>query len=156
MSEIYSMPGHLIRRLNQISISIFTNSMAEINLDITPVQYAALSVISTNPGIDQAGLAGMIAYDCVTIGGVVNRLVQKKLITRMVSKRDRRARELVISAAGEELLKELRPVVKKLQPEIMKGLTETEAETFLKLLKKTTEAGNEISRAPLRHGNKIQ
>ena len=92
MTNLYDLPGHLIRRLHQISVAIFANRMAEAGIDLTPVQFAALTTVDDNPGVDQATLAGLIAYDKVTIGGVVDRLVQKGLLRREVSKRDRRAR----------------------------------------------------------------
>ena len=77
MLEFQNMPGHLIRRLHQISVSVFTSQAAGAGFDVTPVQFAALSTIEAYPAIDQAGLARLIAYDRVTIGGVVDRLVQK-------------------------------------------------------------------------------
>ena len=94
MLEFQKMPGHLIRRLHQISVSVFASQAAGAGFDVTSVQFAALSAIEAYPAIDQAGLAGLIAYDRVTIGGVVDRLVQKGYVDRQVSPRDRRAREL--------------------------------------------------------------
>ena len=82
MLEFLAMPGHLIRRLHQISVSIFSESVAEAGFDITAVQFAALSVLKDYPGIDQVTLAGMIAYDRVTIGGVIDRLEQKPVLDR--------------------------------------------------------------------------
>ena len=40
--DIHTMPGHLIRRLNQISVAMFMDRMAQAGLNMTPVQYAAL------------------------------------------------------------------------------------------------------------------
>ena len=57
------------------------------------MQYAALAAINANPGIDQVTLAGLIAYDRTTVTGVVDRLVQKGLVVRHATIRDRRARE---------------------------------------------------------------
>lgn len=153
MLEIHSMPGHLIRRLNQISVSVFSERVGEAGHDVTPVQFAALNAIEADPGLDQARLAGLIAYDRVTIGGVVDRLVQKGYVKRTVSRRDRRARELELTPAGKETLAMLRPVVRRIQNEIIGGLTDEEKQTFLALLKKTADAGNVLSRAPLRAGN---
>ena len=50
--EIYGMPGHLIRRLHQISIAYFNERMSGMGLDLTAVQYSALSVLAERPGID--------------------------------------------------------------------------------------------------------
>lgn len=148
MADLSEMPGHLIRRLNQISVAHFAHRMAEAGLDLTSVQFAALLTMAGRPGIDQATLAGLIAYDRVTIGGVVDRLVAKGLVLREVSPRDRRARVLELSPAGRETLAAARPVAEAVQGDILEGLAGPERETFLALLRKTTEAGNSHSRAP--------
>ncbi len=143
------MAGHLIRRLNQISASVFHDRIHACGYDLTSVQFAALNAISSNPGIDQATLAGLIAYDRPTIGGVVDRLEKKGYVSRIVSQRDRRAREVALTPAGEAVLEELTPVVKELQPDILTGLSATERSEFLRLAQKAATAGNDLSRAPL-------
>jgi MarR family transcriptional regulator, temperature-dependent positive regulator of motility len=150
MLDFLEMPGHLIRRLHQISASIFAERVAEAGFDITPVQFAALCVLEDSPGVDQVTLAGMIAYDRVTIGGVVDRLEQKGLLTRTVSARDRRARELHITEAGVAVQRAILPIVRAAQEVMLSGLGEDERAAFLAMLRTLTEAGNERSRAPLR------
>ncbi|PHP67899.1 transcriptional regulator [Zhengella mangrovi] len=152
MLDFQEMPGHLIRRLHQISVSVFADDMARSGLDITPVQFAALNVLQSRPGIDQATLAGLIAYDRVTIGGVVDRLVQKDLVTRTVNPDDRRARRLHLTGEGERVLASAAPIVRDVQARILSGLDDGERAMLLSLLKKTAAAGNELSRAPLRDG----
>lgn len=149
MSKIYTMAGHLIRRLNQISVAIFAERMAEIGAEITPVQFAALTTVRENPGIDQASLARTIAYDKATIGGVVDRLASKSLILRQKSKTDRRARALAITPEGEALLDHVGPTVRALQDDILIGLDAEEKQQLMTLLSKTASAGNTRSRAPL-------
>ncbi|MCJ7994015.1 MarR family transcriptional regulator [Rhizobium cremeum] len=150
MLEIYEMPGHLIRRLNQTSVSIFMEETAKKGFDLTPVQYAALNAIEASPGLDQATLASHIAYDRVTIGGVVDRLVQKELVRREINPNDRRARTLYLTDKGADTLKQIRPVVRESQTVLLSGLTDAEREQFVSLLQKACEAVNERSRAPLR------
>lgn len=147
--KIYNMAGHLIRRLNQISTSVFQDGMQDNGYDLTSVQFAALDAISNNKGIDQATLAGVIAYDRATIGGVVDRLEKKGFVCRVVSDRDRRAREMSITPKGKSALKELSPVVDRLQSKILSGLNAAERTEFLRLAQKAATAGNELSRAPL-------
>jgi DNA-binding MarR family transcriptional regulator len=143
-------PGHLARRFQQIAVAVFHTVVEEAGYDLTPVQYAALATIGTQPGIDQATLAGSIAYDRTTITGVVDRLVQKGLAVRQASSRDRRARELQITAEGRRILHGIEPAVEAAQRIMLRGLTANEAEEFLRLLRKAIAAGNELSRAPLR------
>ena len=151
MSEIYEMAGHLIRRMHQISVSVFAERMAREGVDLTPVQFAALSEIEARPGLDQATLAGAVAYDRATLGGVVDRLEAKGLIARKVSAADRRARALTLTDNGAALLDAARPVVRALQNDILAGLDEAERASLMSLLQKATDTGNRLSRAPLRN-----
>lgn len=150
MQDTYEMPGHLARRFQQIAVAVFLTEVEQAGYDLTPVQYAALAAVSANPGIDQVTLAGLIAYDRTTITGVVDRLVQKGLIARHESARDRRARELKVTPAGRKALSGITPAVEAAQRIMLRGLTEKEAKELMRLLQKAITAGNELSRAPLR------
>lgn len=134
--EFNGVAGHLVRRLHQISTRIFTKRTHEAGFDLTQVQFAAMDAIRAHPGIDQAGVAALIAYDRATIGGVIDRLEQKGHIKRTVSSKDRRAREISITPEGDQLYSALKPVVQNLQSDILQGLNETERATFLALLQK--------------------
>jgi DNA-binding MarR family transcriptional regulator len=144
------MPGHLARRFQQIAVAVFLAEVGEAGFDLTPVQYAALAAVRANPGIDQVTLAGLIAYDRTTITGVVDRLVQKGLLLRHASSRDRRARELQVTDAGKRTLRAITPAVELAQRSMLRGLTEKEGADLMRLLRKAIAAGNELSRAPLR------
>jgi DNA-binding MarR family transcriptional regulator len=143
-------PGHLARRFQQIAVAIFHAEVGEAGHDLTPVQYASLSAIKAHPGVDQVTLAGLIAYDRTTITGVVDRLVQKGLLTRRANSGDRRVRELQITEEGRRVLCQIEPAVQAAQRIMLRGLTTDEANEFLRLLRKAIAAGNELSRAPLR------
>src|SRR5271157_74311 len=143
--EIHEMPGHLARRFQQIAVAVFLAEVEGAGYDLTPVQYAALAAVSAKPGIDQITLAGLIAYDRTTITGVIDRLVQKGLVARHESSRDRRARELKITDAGRRTLRGVTPAVEAAQRILLRGLTEKEAKELMRLLQKAIAAGNELS-----------
>lgn len=124
------MAGHLIRRLHQQSGQVFQSRMQDAGLPLTQVQFAALTAVRDNPGVDQAGLAALIAYDRATIGGVADRLEAKGWIARRVSARDRRAREVRLTAAGAQVLAAADPVVRALQADILGELSPEERRTF--------------------------
>lgn len=134
------MPGHLIRRLHQLSTHVFQQRVREAGFDLTPIQFAALDALRFNTGIDQAGLALAIAKDRATTGAVVDRLEQKGLLTRVVKREDRRARKLALTGKGEEIITALGPVVEGLQREILPGLDEAEFRQFVALATKATRA----------------
>lgn len=149
MSTIYSMPGHLIRRLQQISVSIFAECMKSEGIDLTSPQFAALAILDENPGIDQATLAGLIALDRPTIGGVVERLAAKGLVERKTSETDRRSKRLTLTAEGKDLVKRTQPTVLRIQARILDGLTRQEQDQFTALAEKIAQLHNKDSRAPL-------
>ena len=156
MAELYNMAGHLIRRLNQISVSIFADRMKEAGFDLTPVQFSALAALSANPEIDQATLAGLIGYDRVTMGSVLDRLQNKGLIDRHTSPRDRRAKVLTLTELGATTLDTATPIVWDLQADILTGLDEDERAQMLRLLRKAVDTGNELSRAPLQQPRRAE
>ncbi len=136
--EVLDMPGHLIRRLNQISTALFADRMAAMDIRLTPVQFAALAALDHTPGLDQATLAATVFCDRATIGGVVDRLTARGLVTREVSVSDRRARVLALSDAGRNLLAQARPVVVALQDEITLPLGDDDRAELLRLLRRVT------------------
>ena len=130
---VLDMAGHLIRRLHQQSTQLFALRTQAAGFDLTPVQYAALEAIHENPGMDQARLAELIAYDRATIGGVIERLEKKGWVRRVVSEKDRRARELSLSTKGNKVLVALQPIVQDLQNDILQPLNSADRACFIKL-----------------------
>jgi len=140
----WQMPGHLIRRLHQLSTQVFLKQVGAAGFNLTPVQFAALDALADRPGIDQARLAEAIAKDRATIGAVVDRLQQKGLLHRVVSGRDKRARDLCLSEEGERVVAELRPLVIALQADILPGLTKAEIAQFIQLAAKASRLAPEL------------
>jgi len=140
-------PGHLIRRLQQISFALFMDQNRKF--DITPVQYAAIFAIGNQPGIDQTALCNIIAFDRSTIGDVVTRLEKKKLIKRLSGPVDRRTKSLYITASGRRLLRDIGPTVASTQRLILAPLPAGERGAFMRMLKQLVHLNNEHSRAPL-------
>lgn len=139
MTQLQDLPGHLIRRMQQIAVSAFSAEVSAAGFDLTPVQFAVLSVLRENPGADQATLAAMIAYDRVTIGGVIARLEARGYLERIVSKTDRRARAVRLTETGAAVLDSVQDAVLRAQDVMLQGLTSEERTSLLALLRKTTE-----------------
>jgi DNA-binding MarR family transcriptional regulator len=104
--NLYEHPGHLLRRAQQISVSIFYDEMGS---GLTPVQYAMLRNLAAHPGIDQVSLSASTGIDTSTGATVCARLEEKGLLERKVIPTNRRQRALTITAEGERLLEELIP-----------------------------------------------
>jgi len=146
MLDLYQHPGHLLRRAQQISVSIFYDEMGN---ELTPVQYAMLSRLASHPGIDQVSLAGLAAIDTSTGATVCARLEEKGLLERRVLPHNRRQRALSITAAGQSLLDGLVPGAQRLRERLLDPLSEQEQQVFMTLLAKLVHENNDQSRAPL-------
>ena len=138
----YAQPGHLLRRAQQISISIFYD-------ELTPVQYAILTQLATHPGIDQVSLAGLAAIDTSTGATVCARLEEKGLLERKIIPHNRRQRALTITPNGARLLESLEVGALRLRERLLAPLTAAEQRQFMELLARLVRENNEQSRAPL-------
>jgi DNA-binding MarR family transcriptional regulator len=139
-------PGHLLRRAQQISVSIFYDEMGE---QLTPVQYAMLNRLSGHPGIDQVSLAGLAAIDTSTGATVCARLEEKGLLERKVIPHNRRQRALTITREGQRLLDGLEAGAQRLRQRLLAPLSEQEQVLFMDLLARLVRENNAQSRAPL-------
>jgi MarR family transcriptional regulator, lower aerobic nicotinate degradation pathway regulator len=146
--KVDERPGHLIRRLQQISFAIFVDQARKF--EITPVQFSAIFAIDNHPGIDQTALCNIIAFDRSTIGDVVTRLEKKRLIKRRSGSLDRRTKSLHITPRGRRLLRDIEPAVAATQRLILAPLKAGEHSAFMRMLKQLVHLNNEHSRAPLR------
>lgn len=146
LEDLYEHPGHLLRRAQQISVSMFYDEMGS---ELTPVQYAMLRNLAGHPGIDQVSLSAVTGIDTSTGATVCARLEEKGLLERKVIPHNRRQRALTITAAGEGLLEELVPGAQRLRRRLLAPLSGPEQLQFMELLTRLVNANNEQSRAPL-------
>lgn len=148
--RLHGHPGHLLRRAQQISASLFHEEYGVI----TPVQYAVLLTIMNHPGIDQVSLAGLSAIDTSTAASVCVRLEEKEWITRNVIPHNKRQRALHITEAGQSLILDLIPAAHRVEQRILSPFTAQESADFMRLLNKLVATNNDLSRAPMmRQGN---
>src|ERR1700751_1992364 len=98
MDAVYTAPGYLFRRMQQIAVAIFMEECR--SFELTPVQYAALVAIRTHPGIDATRLSAVIAFDRSTLGNVIERLEAKELIERKPAPHDKRVKLLYLTKPG--------------------------------------------------------
>jgi len=131
------LPGHLIRRVHQVSTAYFAE---ECGGDLTAVQYAALVAIGAHPGIDATRLSEIIYFDRSTIGDVLDRMEGKDWIRRASTPTDRRIKLLELSPAGQSVLQHVEPGIRRIQERLLAPLTATEANTLIRLLGKMADA----------------
>ena len=148
MDAVYTKPGYLFRRMQQIAVAIFVEECKAY--DLTPVQYAALVAIQAHPGIDATRLSAVIAFDRSTLGNVIERLEAKQRIERKPSREDRRVKLLYLTRSGAALLGDIMPSVDRAQARMLQPLKPADRKTLMALLTQLVDLNNESSRVPLR------
>ena len=148
MDAVYTAPGYLFRRMQQIAVAIFGEECKAH--DLTPVQYASLVAIRTHPGIDATRLSAVIAFDRSTLGNVIERLETKAWVARKPSRDDKRVKLLYLTKAGEALLRTIMPSVDRAQARMLQPLKPADRKALLALMTQLVDLNNEASRVPLR------
>ena len=143
-----TMPGHLIRRAQQISTALFTEECGPF--DLTAVQFAALSAIANHPGVDATRLSTLIAFDRSTLGNVLERLEAKGWVSRHPTPHDRRVKLLRCTPAGATLLHDVAPAVARVQARLLEPLAPHDRTAMLRLLRHLADTHNDVTPAPLR------
>ncbi len=129
---LQEMPGHLIRRAQQLSNAIFAEECGPY--DLTSVQFAALYALRGAGELDATRLAEQIAFDRSTIGDVVDRLEAKRWVRRSGSPTDRRIKLIRLTPAGERLLAEVEPAVTRVQERLLAPFSQEEQDLLMVLL----------------------
>jgi len=145
MFDPFTKAGALIRRLQQISLRVFSEATAPF--DLSTVQFGALQVIGDRPGIDQASLGQASDTDRTTVIRVVDRLQQRGLIRREPCPHDRRLNRLYVTSAGTQLIAGMAPLADSSQVRLLDPLSPDEREAFMRMLTKLVLAHSPPERA---------
>jgi DNA-binding MarR family transcriptional regulator len=135
----------LVRRLQQICLSMITTALKEA--DLVQLEYALLVFVDDVPGISQQSLSEALGIDRNNVSLIADKLEARGLLKRAVSGADRRARELYITPEGRKLWRGYRPKVRQANDRILTSLTAEEKELFLDMLVRVVE-GNRIHARP--------
>lgn len=132
-ADLTLMPGHQLRRLQQISVASFLMETQDVGL--TPLQFAAMTALAREPLLDQRALAWRIGLDASTLGGVVDRLADRGLIERRRTPQDRRVYLLTLTNAGQALQRQVQPGVARSQARLLAPLPAPAQAQFLQMLR---------------------
>jgi DNA-binding MarR family transcriptional regulator len=123
--------GYRIRRAQLWVFKDISRQLAPF--DISLAQFSVLSIINTNPGINQLAIASVLSIERAGLGRLVERLEQQGLVARTASSTNRRYYVLHLTTEGEALLDRLRSLIaqhekalaQKLGPRAYKQLLRT-------------------------------
>jgi len=149
--DLWSRPGFLIRRLHQLHVAIFLEECRAF--DVTPVQYAVLSVLYAGTALDQVSVAAEVGIDRNNAADVIRRLERRGFVERIPSTADRRAKLSRITDEGRRFVEEAHGAMEAAQRRFTGSLSERERERLMSLLRKVMDDVNASGRAPLKTAN---
>ena len=115
--------GFLVHDVSRMRRTLFDQAMKP--LGITRSQWWVLSQLSRHArsGMLQTELARDLDVGKVTVGGLIDRLEAAGYVVRQPEKTDRRAKRIMITERGHEILEEMVAVGRELNGIILAGLT---------------------------------
>jgi DNA-binding MarR family transcriptional regulator len=103
-------------------------------LNITYAQLMVLRVIDQEPGITAKEILMQMDTDKATLSGVISRLERDNYIYRVKNDKDGRIRNIYTSEGSDELCQEVSIIEDTCIQDLVKGISEEEAEQFLHIL----------------------
>ena len=108
-------------------------------LDITYSQLMVLRVVNSEPGITAKEILMQMDTDKATLSGVLARLERDNYIYRVKNEKDKRIQNIFVSEGSEKLCTEVSIIEKACISDLIKGISEEEAENFLAILDRFIE-----------------
>lgn len=93
---------------------------------ITRPQWRVLGLLNRFGGSTQVTLAEMMDVEPITLGRMIDRLQDARLVERRADPADRRAWRVHLTPAGEDRLVELKPLANDLFDDAVAGLTDSQ------------------------------
>jgi DNA-binding MarR family transcriptional regulator len=145
---LWSRPGFLLRRLNQIHHALFFEECREFG--ITPVQYGLLTALSIRGALDQGSLGVELGIDRTNVADVLIRLEARGLVRREPNPADRRAKLASLTPKGRQLTARMFASMQRAQDRLLASLSQRERDGFMAILERLIEANNAYGRTMLR------
>lgn len=127
---IYFIMDRTHRKGRQYSMQ----QMAAAGFDVTLDQWVVVLKVHENPGISQKEVADSTYKDAATLTRIIDLLEKKAYLQRLRSPKDRRKFALHLTESGEQLVKELRPLIHEIRQKGTEGINEEDLETAKRVL----------------------
>ena len=132
--DIAEFAGQLFFRLWRASHTRTAAALETIGL--TPPLFAVLNYVQANEGAIQQQVGSAMGIDPSTMVALVDQLERAGLARRRPQAEDRRAREVLLTPKGRRTLERGRALAKKVEGDVLQGLSPAERDQLVTLLRK--------------------
>jgi DNA-binding MarR family transcriptional regulator len=133
-NHVAEFAGQLFFRLWRASHTRVAARLESVGL--TPALFGLLNVLGAREGAIQQELGTAMGIDPSTMVSLIDELEAASLAKRRPHPRDRRAREVTITAKGRRLLETGRGMAREVEDEVLGGLASDERRKLLELLRR--------------------
>ena len=120
---------NILHRASQCADELFHIEAGD--LDITPRQFAVLEGIAAQEGLSQTDLVERTGIDRSTMGGLIQRLLKKRLVTRRKTEGDARTYELAVTIEGRVAVEQAKHIAHRVNRKLLSALPPNKAREFL-------------------------
>jgi len=113
-----------------------SDKLCENGIELTRVQLILLYKLKEADGQPQHNLAYLTNRDKASLARLLNTMEKKNLVARIPSKSDNRINHIYLTKHGDEMLKNAAPVMTDILSQIQEGISESEIDNVIKVLKK--------------------
>jgi len=114
----------LLSQLGSDASAAFERAVSQ--LGITPSEAGLLRLVGRNPGISQKASSEQLGVGPSRVVAVLDRLESERLIERQRSETDRRSHQVRLTAQGERVLADLRPIAMAHEAAFTEGMDDTD------------------------------
>jgi DNA-binding MarR family transcriptional regulator len=139
LGALAPLVGYHLRRAWSAFSTDFTAAMDGTGLRQVP--FAVLSIVAANPGINQGATGRMLGIKRANMVALINDLVDKQLIERVVDASDRRAFSLTVTAAGTAAMAEAVARIEAHERRMLADMSTEERALLLDLLGRIERQG---------------
>lgn len=139
---LHELPGYLIRRLDSRAASLYERFTDQS--DLTPRQFGVLLTLFQAGPLPQTELGNRLHLDRSTLGEMLPRMVDRKLLNRRAHERDRRAVEIVLTQNGKGALLTVVEQALQAQEALLSPLPDYLRPVFLKCLQILADAEDPV------------
>lgn len=133
--------GYLLNKTLRIFKSQIATEFRKQGIELTFEQFVMLRMMDSNCDMIQQDLAHVLQKDKSIIVRQMNVLLDEKYVDRLTNTDDKRKKNLTLTSKGIEILKQLKIISDDLSDKLLVGVTESEYETFKKVMLKIQENG---------------
>ena len=141
-ARLATAPGYQARRLYQAYLAAWVRT---VDATLTGPQFAVLTAISANPGVDQGSVAASVALDRSTMADIVRRLEERCLIVRETAMHDGRRKLLYLSKTGAKVYEDVSRRAHELDERLLGGHSPAERKRLIGELSALAERWEQLS-----------